>query len=98
MREAQEAGNLSPEPMTVAYGVPAKRRVTALLLDGDAVRGALVPAPGYGDAEREAFYATLANLAGLLAAQEAWVAVAATLPLRRFRDQLRAGAPVPVAH
>jgi len=69
------------------------RGVAALALDGDAVRGALVPPPGYGEAEREAFYATLANLAGLLAAQGAWVAVAATQPFRRHREQLRARAP-----
>jgi len=78
---------------TLARAVVKRLRaagVMALLLDGDAVRAALVPAPGYGEAEREAFYATLANLAGLLAAQGAWVAVAATSNLRRYRDQLRA--------
>jgi len=65
----------------------------ALLLDGDAVREALVPPPGYAQEEREAFYATLANLAGLLARQGLWVAVAATLHLRRFRERMRAQAP-----
>jgi len=65
----------------------------ALLLDGDAVREALVPPPGYSEKERETFYATLANLAGLLARQGLWVAVAATHHLRRFREGLRARAP-----
>jgi adenylylsulfate kinase len=81
---------------TLARAVVERLRaagVMALVLDGDAVRRALVPAPGYGEAEREAFYATLANLAELLAAQGAWVAVAATAHLRRYRDQLRARAP-----
>ncbi|HVE86813.1 MAG TPA: adenylyl-sulfate kinase [Myxococcales bacterium] len=67
--------------------------VAAVVLDGDEVRRALVPPPGYSDEEREAFYATLANLAGVLAAQGLWVAVAATLPRRRYREQLRARAP-----
>jgi len=63
--------------------------VEAVVLDGDAVREALVPAPGYDREGREAFYASLANLAGLLARQGLWVIASATHPLRRHREQLR---------
>ncbi|HET6922420.1 MAG TPA: adenylyl-sulfate kinase, partial [Anaeromyxobacteraceae bacterium] len=41
----------------------------AVVLDGDAVREALVPRPGYSAEERDAFYRTLAGLAALLALQ-----------------------------
>jgi len=65
----------------------------AALLDGDAVRAALVPAPGYTPAEREAFYATLGNLSLLLAADGLVAIVAATAHRRAFRDRVRAAAP-----
>jgi adenylylsulfate kinase len=79
----------------------AKRLHTALgdegrgtcLLDGDAVRGALVPAPGYDEASRDAFYATLAQLAALLAGQGLVAVVAATANRRRYRQRARAAAP-----
>ncbi|HUL59315.1 MAG TPA: adenylyl-sulfate kinase [Anaeromyxobacteraceae bacterium] len=63
------------------------------LLDGDAVRAALVPAPGYDPAGRAAFYATLANLAALLAGGGLVAIVAATAHRRAFRDAARAAAP-----
>jgi adenylylsulfate kinase len=62
-------------------------------LDGDEVRAALVPAPGYAPAERDAFYATLARLAALLARQGLVVAVAATANRRAHRAEARALAP-----
>jgi adenylylsulfate kinase len=65
----------------------------AVLLDGDAVREALVPRPGYSPEERDAFYQTLARLAGLLARQGLSVLVAATAPRRAHRDAARALAP-----
>jgi adenylylsulfate kinase len=65
----------------------------AALLDGDAVRAALVPAPGYDPAGRNAFYETLGNLALELARQGLVVIVAATAHRRAFRDRVRAGAP-----
>jgi len=65
----------------------------AVLLDGDEVRRVLVPAPGYAPAERDAFYATLARLAALLAHQGHTVLVAATAPRRAHRAQARALAP-----
>lgn len=71
----------------LALGAPAA------LLDGDAVRAALVPSPGYAPEEREAFYATLGNLALLLAGQGLVSIVAATAHRRAFRDRIRAAAP-----
>ena len=45
------------------------RGVASCLLDGDDVRHALVPNPGYDAESRDRFYATLGNLAVLLAAR-----------------------------
>jgi adenylylsulfate kinase len=64
-----------------------------VVLDGDQVRAALVPAPGYDPASRDGFYATLANLAALLAGQGAIVLVPATAHRRRWRAEARARAP-----
>ncbi len=61
----------------------------ACVLDGDVVRHVLVPEPGYDEAGRDAFYATLAGLAGALAAQPLVVVVAATAHLRKFRVRAR---------
>lgn len=63
------------------------------LLDSDEVRQALEPRPGYGDAGRDDFYATLINLAVLFAGQGLVVLVAATASRRRYRDAARARAP-----
>jgi adenylylsulfate kinase len=63
------------------------------VLDGDAVRAALRPAPGYDPAGRAAFYATLAGLAALLARQGLVALVPATANRRAFRDNARALAP-----
>ncbi len=65
----------------------------AAILDGDAVRAALVPAPGYDDAGRSNFYATLANLAAVLAREGIVAIVAATAHRRAFREAARAAAP-----
>jgi adenylylsulfate kinase len=64
-----------------------------LVLDGDDVRAALVPSPGYGPEERDAFYATLARLAALAARQGHLVLVAATAHRRAYRVAARALAP-----
>lgn len=71
----------------------AEAGVPAVLLDGDAVRGALVPAPGYLPVERDAFYETLARLAALLASQGQVVLVAATAHRRAHRRLARSLAP-----
>lgn len=62
-------------------------------LDGDAVRSALVPAPGYSPESRDAFYATLARLAAMLAAQGLVVLVPATAHRAVYRAEARALAP-----
>ncbi len=61
------------------------------VLDGDAMRTALVPAPGYDPAGRAAFYETLGNVALALAADGVVAIVAATANRRAFRDRVRAG-------
>lgn len=68
------------------------RGVASALLDGDAVRAAIVPAPGYDDAARAAFYATLGRLAALLEGQGLAVVVAATAHRRAYRDDARRAA------
>jgi adenylylsulfate kinase len=81
---------------TLARAVQARLSATgrlALLLDGDEVRDALVPRPGYGPGERDAFYGTLARLAALLSRQGAVVLVAATAHRRAHRAAARALAP-----
>lgn len=65
----------------------------ASLLDGDELRAALVPRPGYTPGERDAFYASLAGIAALLARDGALVVVAATAHQRAFRERARALAP-----
>jgi adenylylsulfate kinase len=81
---------------TLARSVQARlaaRGLPSLLLDGDEVREAVVPHPGYGAGERDAFYETLARLAALLARQGAVVLVAATAHRRAHRTAARALAP-----
>jgi len=65
----------------------------ACLLDGDEVRAALVPAPGYTPEARDAFYATLARLAALLASQGLVVLVPATAHRAAYREEARRLAP-----
>ncbi|MEO6576702.1 MAG: adenylyl-sulfate kinase [Polyangiaceae bacterium] len=64
-----------------------------VVLDGDFVRAALVPAPGYGESERDGFYATLANLAAMLARQGLIVLVPASANRRAYRERARLVAP-----
>ncbi|HEX5100476.1 MAG TPA: adenylyl-sulfate kinase [Polyangiaceae bacterium] len=70
-----------------------ERGVAAAVLDGDAVRASLVPAPGYDEAGRRSFYETLARLAALLATQGLVVLVPATANRRAFRERARELAP-----
>lgn len=65
----------------------------ACVLDGDEVRRAIVPAPAYTKEARDAFYATLARLAALLAAQGLVVVVPATAHRAAYRAEARALAP-----
>lgn len=64
-----------------------------VLLDGDELRAALVPAPGYDAASRDAFYATLGHLAALVARQSLVAIVSATAHRRVHRDAARRAAP-----
>jgi len=63
------------------------------LLDGDEVRAALRPTPGYDDEARAAFYATLGGMAALLARQGLVVLVPATANRASFRAEARSLAP-----
>lgn len=65
----------------------------ACVLDGDEVRHALVPAPGYTPEARDAFYATLARLAALLAGQGLVVLVPATAHREAYRAEARRLSP-----
>lgn len=81
---------------TLARAVAARLEragVGAVTLDGDEVRAALRPAPGYDPAARDAFYETLARLAALLARQGHVVLVPATANRRAFRERARALSP-----
>jgi adenylylsulfate kinase len=69
-----------------------ERDVPSCLLDGDELRNALVPSPGYDDEDRVAFYTTLANLAVLVAKQGIVALVPATANRRAYRDYARAAA------
>lgn len=78
---------------TLAASLLDRLRGKAALLDGDELRDALVPRPGYAPADRDAFYQTLAHLAALLAKQGLAVLVAATAHRRKWRTEARALAP-----
>jgi adenylylsulfate kinase len=81
---------------TLARRVADRCRAAGLpcaVLDGDDLRAALVPAPGYDGEARERFHETLARLAALLAAQGLVVIVAATAHRRAWRERARRLAP-----
>lgn len=63
-----------------------------VVLDSDEVRTCLHPPLGYDDAARDAFYATLTDLAVVLEGQGLVVLVAATANRRAFREQARKAA------
>ena len=62
-------------------------------LDGDEVRAAIVPRPGYDETSRDAFYETLARLAAMLAGHGLVVIVAATASRGSYRERARRLAP-----
>jgi len=74
---------------TLARRVQAKLSRPALLLDSDALRDVL-DSHTYDDVGRDRFYARLAELALLVAAQGHVALVAATAPRRGYRDAARA--------
>lgn len=70
-----------------------EQRVAVAVLDGDEVRGVMVPPPGHDEAARDAFYRSLAGLAAVLAHQGLVVLVPATAHRRSWRAHARAHAP-----
>jgi len=67
--------------------------IRAAVLESDAVRREITPDAAYGDAERDAFYATLAYLARALVSHGVPVIVDATANRRTYRDRARAAIP-----
>jgi adenylylsulfate kinase len=68
-------------------------RCPTVVLDGDEVRAALVPPPGYDEASRDGFYRTLVHLACLAARQGLIAIVPATAHRRVWRALAREHAP-----
>jgi adenylylsulfate kinase len=67
--------------------------IRATVLESDAVRREITPNANYGEAERDAFYATLAYLARMLVLHGVPVIVDATANRRSYRDRARTGIP-----
>jgi adenylylsulfate kinase len=63
--------------------------VDAAHLESDVLRTQITPYGGYGDDERDAFYAALAELAIVLVKQGRCVVIDATANRRRYRDRGR---------
>ena len=81
---------------TLAAAIRARldaRNVPSVMLDGDDVRKALSPPPGYDPESRNDFYTTLGRLAALIARQGFIVLVPATAHRRAYRDATRELAP-----
>lgn len=77
----------------VADALRVRGHEAIVVLDGDAVRAAIVPPHGYDEASRDAFYETLARLAALLSSQGLHVLVPATARKRAHREHARQLAP-----
>jgi adenylylsulfate kinase len=67
--------------------------VRPAVLESDAVRREITPQPKYDDAERDAFYATLAFLARVLVRHGIPVIIDATANRRAYRDRAREAIP-----
>ncbi len=67
----------------------ASRGIRAPLLDSDSLRKKLAPQAGYSREGRDLFYAELAELAVLCTLHGVSVIIAATAPLRRYREVAR---------
>jgi adenylylsulfate kinase len=81
---------------TVARALAAEldgKGFRAAILESDAVRREIAPNAGYFDAERDAFYATVAYLARMLVLHGVPVIVDATANRRRYRDRAREAIP-----
>ena len=71
----------------------AGKGIRAAVLESDVVRREITPRPKYDDAERDAFYATLACLARTLVLHGVPVIVDATANRRAYRDRARETIP-----
>jgi len=81
---------------TVARALAAElsgKGIRAAILESDAVRREITPNANYYDAERDAFYATVAFLARVLVMHGVPVIVDATANRRTYRDRARAAIP-----
>ena len=81
---------------TVARALAAElggKGIRAAILESDALRREIAPDAGYYDAERDAFYATVAYLARVLVQHGVPVIVDATANRRAYRDRARAAIP-----
>lgn len=77
----------------VAEALRSEGRRDVCVLDGDAVRAAVMPRWGYDDASRDHFYDSLSALAAMLATQGLAVMVPATAHREAYRARARARAP-----
>ena len=81
---------------TVARALSAElggRGIRAAVLESDVLRREITPNAKYGEAERDAFYATLAYLARVLVLHNVPVIVDATANRRAYRDRAREAIP-----
>ena len=81
---------------TVARALSAElggRGIRAAVLESDVLRREITPNAKYGEAERDAFYATLAYLARVLVLHNVPVIVDATANRRAYRDRARRAIP-----
>jgi len=69
------------------------RGTPVCILESDALRKILTPAPRYDEAERETFYGALVHIAGLLTGHGVPVLIDATGNRRSFRDRARRKIP-----
>jgi adenylylsulfate kinase len=71
----------------------ADRGVNVAVLESDALRRILTPNPGYGESERDIFYAAMAHIGGLLTRHGVSVIFDATANRRSYRDRARRQIP-----
>lgn len=81
---------------TIARALAAEltgKGIRAAVLESDALRREITPNAAYGEAERDAFYATVAYLARVLVLHGVPVIVDATANRRAYRDRAREAIP-----
>ena len=71
----------------------AGRGTRVCILESDALRKILTPAPTYDEEERDTFYGAVAHFAGILAAHGVPVVIDATGNRRAYRDRARGRIP-----